>query len=890
MTTLTEWRAPFQVNTGDASIGFQDNQNILGLANGWILVTWDEGQNGVIGSSPRGDIVGKIYDADGNVVYDSFQLNSYFFNDSETNHSVTATHDGFAISFVDVSDAEYGPDDRAIRFEQFDIEGPAGFTTVADVQNNFFSGTQIAANLDPDSAGVFVVYNDTTNDFSGARFVNEDGNLGRFIEVAPVPTGAYPYTQSVAVLNDGGFVTGYEVRDNPDFSVAFSITGPDGNIVAESVLVASGGRVIDVASLAGGGFVVAYRLDSKVYAQVYDASGSEVGVLHHEPNSSGSYGATPRVVGLHDGGFILAWDTGPVNDVFARRFNADGTPESDAFFVGAGGTFNFAQTQVGLAADGRVLFGWQGPNNEFFSSIWDPRGDVIDPDDYGQIRTNFLATDVITTGINDTTVLEGEIGDTILAQGGNDTIYTSGSGDFWGGGGDDLFILSATFPLPGDFRYINGETGFDTLDTRAVFVDYSINLETGVASYPGAPATPDEEFLNIENLITGAGDDTITGSDLWNVIETNGGDDTVNGGLGNDVLRGGLGNDTLNGEEGDDRLNGGDGDDILNGGTGNDRIYAEAGNDTVDGGDGDDHVEGKAGDDDISGGLGNDMLRGGDGADELSGGAGDDMAYGGNGDDILTGGTGNDLLNGNGGNDVIDGGEGDDALAGENGVDVINGGTGDDVLRGGGGDDTLFGDAGDDLLFGGANEDTLTGGDGDDILDGMTQADVLFGGAGEDILRGGDGFDTLDGGLDNDILAGGNGNDTLTGGLGIDTLRGNAQDDTFVFNSTAESTALASDIIDGFDGAGVAGGDVIDLSGIDADATLAGNQAFSFLGAVSSAAGIGFGAGGLWVEDFGGQTRLFGNTDADGVIDFSVRINDGPGTVATDYTAGDFIL
>ncbi|MEO9652577.1 MAG: hypothetical protein ABJ360_12220 [Roseobacter sp.] len=95
------------------------------------------------------------------------------------------------------------------------------------------------------------------------------------------------------------------------------------------------------------------------------------------------------------------------------------------------------------------------------------------------------------------------MGDTILGQGGNDTNCTSGSGDFWGGGGGDLFTLRATFPLSGDFRYINGKTSVETLDTRAVSVNRLVNLETGLASRPDAPITPDEEFHNFENLVTG---------------------------------------------------------------------------------------------------------------------------------------------------------------------------------------------------------------------------------------------------------------------------------------------------------------------------------------------------------------------------------------------------
>lgn len=62
-------------------------------------------------------------------------------------------------------------------------------------------------------------------------------------------------------------------------------------------------------------------------------------------------------------------------------------------------------------------------------------------------------------------------------------------------------------------------------------------------------------------LTTGAGNQTIVGTDA---------SDELNGGAGDDTLRGGSGNNTLNGGIGDDVLEGGIGNDALNGGDGND--------------------------------------------------------------------------------------------------------------------------------------------------------------------------------------------------------------------------------------------------------------------------------------------------------------------------------
>lgn len=73
------WLADFQVNTGsDASSGLQFDPLIIGLATGNFLVAWVDSNGAVSGSFPT-DIIGKLYDTEGNVIRDSFQLNTHFF-------------------------------------------------------------------------------------------------------------------------------------------------------------------------------------------------------------------------------------------------------------------------------------------------------------------------------------------------------------------------------------------------------------------------------------------------------------------------------------------------------------------------------------------------------------------------------------------------------------------------------------------------------------------------------------------------------------------------------------------------------------------------------------------------------------------------------------------
>jgi VCBS repeat-containing protein len=128
----------------------------------------------------------------------------------------------------------------------------------------------------------------------------------------------------------------------------------------------------------------------------------------------------------------------------------------------------------------------------------------------------------------------------------DDTIYgTSGNNVVDAGAGNDK---------------IYGRGGADTIDggigTDTVYFDdatsaISVNLQTGATGGAAAGTI----LANIEGLVGGAGNDTLTGlSWIANYLAGGPGDDVLAGGAGNDTFDGGTGHDTVYGSAGADSI------------------------------------------------------------------------------------------------------------------------------------------------------------------------------------------------------------------------------------------------------------------------------------------------------------------------------------------------
>jgi Ca2+-binding RTX toxin-like protein len=187
--------------------------------------------------------------------------------------------------------------------------------------------------------------------------------------------------------------------------------------------------------------------------------------------------------------------------------------------------------------------------------------------------------------------------ETIIGSFGNDYLIGLGGDDTLQGGGDDDTIDAGAGQ---DVLY--GDTGNDTVvfaSADAVMID--IGGGYGIAD---SLSTGWDILYDIENITTGAGNDTITGSESRNRIDA---------GSGNDDILGYGGNDTVYGRSGIDYIVGGEGNDFVDGGAHNDSVLGDQGNDRLIGGDGDDLLNGDGWSDEA--GLGIDKLTGGDGAD-----------------------------------------------------------------------------------------------------------------------------------------------------------------------------------------------------------------------------------------------------------------------------------
>jgi Ca2+-binding RTX toxin-like protein len=157
--------------------------------------------------------------------------------------------------------------------------------------------------------------------------------------------------------------------------------------------------------------------------------------------------------------------------------------------------------------------------------------------------------DHVTTGGGGDTVKTGSGNDVVDTGGGEDTIIGgSGNGDDVynaGIGSDTVVYSSATNAITVDLtqidRFNQSASGGGTIGDllTAALLDPHTLVGKGQGVDIGTDA-----LINIENVIGGAGNDSITGDSDANILTGAGGNDILNGGAGADTLDGGPGLDT----------------------------------------------------------------------------------------------------------------------------------------------------------------------------------------------------------------------------------------------------------------------------------------------------------------------------------------------------------
>jgi len=426
--------------------------------------------------------------------------------------------------------------------------------------------------------------------------------------------------------------------------------------------------------------------------------------------------------------------------------------------------------------------------------------DVIDGGDGFDIFNASLLTGDLTIDLANYNGIEGVLGGTKndaitgtteaeLLSGNNGNDYINGGGGYdtlSGGAGNDTLIYNADA-----FKY-DGGTNTDWLDASAAGA-VAIDLSS-------------TSFTGIENLLSGSGDDTLTGTTAANIINAGDGYNRIDGKGGADTVIGGADGDTVIFKSGYayGYVDGGDGTDVLDATTStagvtidlNKKIGSTANlvyNNI-------EKVVGSYYGDTLTGSAGSDILNGNGaltGKDSLTGGLGSDIyVYGsGYGSTVISKSTDNhnDYVEFTGGMDVSS------LLGTTSGNDLVLTGTHGDSLTlqgyflGNDYQETFIDENGqvyalqqdgttyslvavesNDTVPSSTSGQIYSGTDGDDTHTGSDYADTLYGNAGDDLLYGGKGADLLVGG-------GYDADEEAISDWGYDTLFGGAGADTYVF-------------------------------------------------------------------------------------------------------------
>ncbi len=468
----------------------------------------------------------------------------------------------------------------------------------------------------------------------------------------------------------------------------------------------------------------------------------------------------------------------------------------------------------------------------------------------------------------------------IIGGDGNDSLDGgSGDDDLDGEGGDDVLV---------------GGTGNDILrggigsDTASYATSLGVTVDLSLIGAQNTVGAGFDQLIDIENLLGSIRSDTLGGDAGANILDGNAGTDTVSYATAGAAVTVSL---ALQGAA--QNTGGGGLDTLLNfenltGSAFDDSLAGNAGTNIIDGGDGVDTVSYAAATSGVTVSLALTVA-------QNTTGAGSDTLRN---IENITGSAFNDTLSGDAGNNAISGGAGVDtvtyarAAAGVtvslalqngdqntvgNGIDFL---TGFENLIGSAFDDVLSGDAGNNALDGGLGLDTLSyaaAAAGITVSLALTTAQNTIG-AGTDTIKG---FERLTGSAFNDVLNGSSAANVLIGGAGADRLTGGIGADVFRFENIADfNPGGACDRITDFSRTQ---SDKIDLSAIDSNINLDGNQAFNFVGT-----GLFTNtAGELRYELAAGVFSISGDTNGDGIADFTFDLT---GAGLANLQIPDFVL
>ena len=304
----------FDVNT--FTTGNQSESSLAMDAEGDFVITWhSDGQDG------SDNVYAQRYNAGGSKAGGEFRINATS-SGAQSNPSIAMDADG---DFVIAWDSNQNNNPRNIYAQRYNADGIA--TTGELLVNSVTLGSQSDPSIAMDASGDFVI---VWNSFG------QDGD----------DFGIYAQRYKA-----GGSVAGGEFRVNTD------TIGPQ--------------QAPSIAMDAGGNFVITWESaiqtkinggDFDIFARRYNANGRPEGAEFPVNTATDGTQSAPSIALDAEGDFVITWHSDVLDngdfDVYARRYNADGSTALGEFIVNTVTDGDQASPSIAMDADGDFVITW----------------------------------------------------------------------------------------------------------------------------------------------------------------------------------------------------------------------------------------------------------------------------------------------------------------------------------------------------------------------------------------------------------------------------------------------------------------------------------------------------------------------------------------------------
>ena len=361
----------FPINT--YTTGSQRSAAVAAHADGRFVVAW-RGTGHVLDSAA---VFARRYDASGTPVdAEEFIANAYT-TDDQARPQVATLPDG---AFVVVWESGHDGHRFGVFGRRFDAAGVAGPEFQA---NTWTTADQILPAVAADAAGSFVVawqsYAQIADNYGiyAQRYDASGSVVGPEFRVNANPYGRHA-APSVAMDAAGSFVVAWQGPDNGWYQIFARRYDSSGVPFGGDFQVNAGGTgdrgYPSVAADPGGGFAVAWNgalnagADEGVFARRFDASGTPLGgdVRAHEYTTDRQSAAS--VASDAAGNFVVAWTSleqdGSAGGVFARVFDRLGGAVGGEFPVNTYTTGAQGGPAVAVDAAGRFIVVWESTGQD----------------------------------------------------------------------------------------------------------------------------------------------------------------------------------------------------------------------------------------------------------------------------------------------------------------------------------------------------------------------------------------------------------------------------------------------------------------------------------------------------------------------------------------------